>query len=494
MNKALLVIISIFANLLSTPGYHSSRSNQRRDLPSSDNLTFEESDVYYDLKSDPEFDFDDYPLRKDLSDEKSIHGISLVEDNLEQLYLFLYNANGKDLCSNLSSARITMSTSPNYSETQYYPLSFIDATDDNLFYKFRIDYNFPTEFKNIRNYHLSEMEFNYGEGYSSGRHVTLAQSYIYTGQGDSLSYEQKKLETINLSISPGHYRFNTLNENSTTNEQHYWDMFYITFPINVDYGDLVGIKLAWQEKVNDIYLSNDEIDNFDFNNISEDYSKLSRPYIYEYTAEDLLNIDSLATINNFGKSFLVNLNPKNWFIDQDNNYDIPVIEKVIFDNENKSKFSNFYFNSDTINLLNNMYHDTVGGKRDIYTIRFSICDFTNSTYQMPNYSGSTTGFPSWYDKVQHVKYTEIVNCDVLTLTFMKDGKEYSLMASSEPKDYDPGIENPETKTWWEKLLELILNFIKEFRNFFENLVIVLGIIIGILGLALIIKFLKYIFK
>lgn len=491
--RKLLLVAPIFALLLSAPGLDFSRSNNRRFSNNNEIITFEESDVYYDLKSDENFDFNDYPLNEKVIDDKSLKSITLIEEYGTGLYLFLYNANGKSLHEDLSSARITMSTTSNFSDTKHYPITYLDSSEDNLFYKFRIDYSYPEEISDTRYYHLSEIEFDYGEGYSSGRHNTLAQSYFYSGTGDSLSYEQKNLNVINLNVNIGSYRFDYLNSNTHGQCQHFNDLFYLTFSVDDDYGELVGIKLSWTEVNSDLHntyyytMGEDEISKY-LPDVSFDES-YTDSLIIDYTSDDLQNLSSLEDLesnvwNNFTK--LVNYFHKT----ESEESEFKVIEKVIFDNANNSTFDSYYFNEETKTLLNNMYYDAVGGNKDIYTIRFATKDFCNQTLGDYGYEWTT-----------HYIKTEIEDCDVLTLTFFKDGVEYSLMASSAPNDYDPGDEVPDSldseKAWWEKLweniLEIIAPFIQQFRQIFEYIKIGLIVAIGICGLALIIKFLKYIF-
>jgi hypothetical protein len=404
---------------------------------------FDTSDVYDDLKSASNFDFNKYKLNSSVSDEISIKGITLLEDFGNGLYFYIYNKNGKSLDTNLSGARISMSTkADDYTDTSYYYLNLLDKTENNLFYKFKVNYEFK-EYSSNRSYHVSEIEFNYGQGYGLGRHATIGHSYFYSGIGDSLKLETKQLEIVKLDIEPGNYRFNTLNENSTTSEQHYWDMFYITFPIDKTYGDLIGLKMSWYEKNYNFYLLNEDYNNESLMNNPDALHTISDTYVLDYSNKDLLKLDSLSSINNIGKSLLVNLNPLNWFIDQDTNYNIPVIDKVKFDNGGSSDFNGYYFNNSTISSLRDSYKHGLGSN-EYYVIRFKVSDFCNSVDLKP--------------LSRHIVYTKIMDCDVLTLTFVRDGESYTIMNSAKPEEpIDPGIENPKTDlgNWWEDIEKLI---------------------------------------
>ena len=408
------------------------------------------TDVYDDLKSIENFNFSKYVLNTSISNDKSISAITLHEDYGKGLYLYLFNRNGKELEKNLVDSRISMSLTENdYSDTSYYSINLLDKTDNNLFYKFKVDYDFP-DYSNKRTYHVSEIEFNYGSGFGLGRHATIGRSYFYSGIGEELVKYTKELNVVELDINPGYYRFNTLNENSTIDEQHFWDMFYITFPLNDSYGDLTGIKLAWKEK------------NYNYTLIdgagSESYT-LSEEIVLEYKNTDLLNLDSLNETSNLLKKVLVNLNPISWFYDQGKDYELPVIEKIEFDNGMFSKFENYYFNEDTIDYLNARYYAQLGSE-SYYVLRFAQTDFTNSKYVKQVCSGIGNSI-CIHRYLNHIKYTEILDCDVLTLTFLKDGESYVVMNSSIPEEpINPGTDNPPGKfekdpNWWKTLFKIL---------------------------------------
>lgn len=413
--------------------------------------SFLTSDVLEDLQSDSTFDESNYPLRVNVTDEKAIEGITLVEDQMTSLYFYVYNANGKDLSEGLSSSRITMSTDPtNYDDVSYYDLTLLDETEDRRFYKFQVDYTFPETYVNERAYCISEIEFDFGTGYSEGQHNTIGQYYLYTGTGDDLSYKLRNLNVVELDITPGSYRFNIPNINSSAGIDHYWDLFYITFPMRRDYGDLIGIKLIWNEYRTDYFCYGHFTTNKGMVKEEEDNSALYEMEPFEYRNTDLMNLISIGTMGTAWDKFTYNLNPANWGKDTETDYEnIKVIEKIEFDNLSSSSFDGYYFNDETKTTLNDSYYRTIGSS-DFYVIRFRYADFCNGIY------GDTS-----------VQYTErriqttIQDCDVLTLTFLKEGKEYKLMASSKPVDYDPGWEVPENPNWWDKLIALILEKLEE---------------------------------
>lgn len=440
--------------------------------------SFLTSDVLGDLQSDSTFDESNYPLRVNVTDEKAIEGITLVEDQMSSLYFYVYNANGKDLSEGLSSSRITMSTDPtNYDDVSYYDLTLLDETDDHRFYKFQIDYIFPETYANERAYCISEIEFDYENGYSNGRHNTIGQNYFYSGQGETLTFELKELNVVELNITPGSYRFNVPNINSSAGIDHYWDLFYITFPMRRDYGDLVGIQLIWNEYRTDYFCFGHITSNLGMLKEEEDKSALYEMAPFEYRNTDLMNLISINTMGTAWDKFTYNLNPENWGKDQGTDYvGIKVIEKIQFDNLSSSTFNGYYFNDDTKKALNEEYYRTIGSS-DFYVIRFRYADFCNGIY------GDTA-----------VQYTErriqttILDCDVLTLTFLKDGKEYTLMASSKPTEIDPGWEVPENPNWWDKFLSWILEKLKEI--FGPAAEVILGIL-AVIAVILIARFVRW---
>lgn len=436
------------------------------------------SDVLDDLQSDESFNLSKYPLRENITDDESISGITLVEDNLSSLYFYIYNCNGKNLSEGLSAVRITMSTdATNYDDVSYYDLTVLDYSEDYLFWKFKVDYIFPETYSDERAYCISEIEFDFGAGYSEGQHNTIGQFYLYSGTGDDLDYELKELNVVELDIIPGYYRFNETNGNTVADEKHYWDLFYITFPIRRDYGDLVGIKLTWNEYLTDYQIKQGK---------ETDSSRLIENNLLDIRNTDLLTLDIYLKSDHSISAFLAQIFHLNFVIDEiTTDVDIPMIEKIEFDNLSSSSFDGYCFNDETKTALNDSYYRTIGSS-DFYVVRFAyrdFCDFILAT-DFTNY------------QVRKIK-TEIQDCDVLTLTFLEDGKEYKLMASSKPVDIIPSgadildFSSKSKPKWWERILEAIKKFFASIIAWLQWLlnqsikVIVIGLLIVIGVIALI---------
>lgn len=424
--------------------------------------SFLNSSVLGDLQSDENFNIDDYPIQTGSEDIELLTIVRENETTGYYVYLYFFNEGGTMLESDLVGTRITMSCqSDNYSDTKYYSLNLIDCTADYRFYKFQ------TMTGETDVYHISEIEFDYGSGYSEGRHQTIGKSFFYDS-GETNPSRSKDLEVVNLTITPGSYRFKTVNGNG-----YYTDLFYVTFTLKQSYGDLIGIRLSWIEDV---------IDYYEKSNIStmlsivNDQSYISETITMDYSNTDLMNIVSIQTIGSSFSKFIFNISPKYWFTDKSTDYeDIPTIEKIVYDNGASSSFEGYYLNDDTITTLNNQYYDSLGGNKDPYVIRFAIKDYCwNSSFSV----GDTI--------VNHQK-TEIKDCDVLTLTFSKDGTVYSLMASSQPVDYDPGIDKEEN--WLDRLIALILEKLKEIFGPYAKAVFNVLIAIGLILLVLLLRWL-----
>ena len=443
----------------------------------------ETSDVLNDLKSDSSFDESKYPLNTLIDNSKSIEAITLFEYNYQSLYLYIYNANGKNLKSR--HTRITMATHEDLDIYNHYDLKLISSTSDNRFYKYKItDYNGFSKGKYTKRiYYISEIEFDFGVGYSEGLQATIAQKYFYNGFGENLTYYAKKLDVIEINVTASNYRTNTLNPRSTKDKRVYTDIFYITFPIQRKYGDLIGIDLTWKEKTTHEYT--------DYGSPKGHSSITTKDYRMQYTNEDLTDIKSISEIGGW-EQFKVNLNPYNWFQDQDTNYNLPVIEKLNYPYDNKS----YYLNEDTIKLLKDNHTNDVLNLSDEYIIRFSYKDFCNSSwteYYSTLHVGSGgiwSGTPmnrayTAYDKLK----TEIYDCDVLTLTFCKDGSAYTIATSSKPVDHDPGWDNP-TSSFEEKLKELL----EKLKNVFKWILIILSVLLFAWIFKIIYPFLKIVFN
>ena len=291
----------------------------------------ETSNVLNDLKSDSSFDESKYPLNTLIDNSESIEAITLFEYNYQSLYLYIYNANGKNLKSR--HTRITMATHEDLDIYNHYDLKLISSTSDNRFYKYKLtDYNGFSKGKYTKRiYYISEIEFDFGVGYSEGLQATIAQKYFYNGFGENLTYYAKKLDVIEINVTASNYRTNTLNPRSTKDKRVYTDIFYITFPIQRKYGDLIGIDLTWKEKTTHEYT--------DYGSPKGHSSITTKDYRMQYTNEDLTDIKSISDIGGW-EQFKVNLNPFNWFQDQDTNYKLPIIEKLEYPYDNKSYYLN----------------------------------------------------------------------------------------------------------------------------------------------------------
>ncbi len=409
--------------------------------------SFESSSIYYDLKSDPNFDFTKYRLNTDTPDDKAIKAITLVRENTN-LYFYVFNENGKPLTTDLKAMQVSISTSTDYSDTHYYNCLTIDKTEDNLFYKFKI----PNVTSTSNIYHFADLEFDYGKGYSEGRHNTIAKSWFFENSSAKNANKVKELDVINFKINPGSYRFDVINGNSSPDFLHFYDLFYITFQLDKSLGDLIGLKMSWKEKVTDI----NHIEFKDYFNptISEtDNSYESDTYTIDYKYNDVFDVKSFNTeAKNNIWSFLTKTLRFNYTNDVD--YDnIPRIEKINYDNKNSSSFDNYFFSDETKNLLNDQYYDVTYGNKDQYVIRFALKDFCNSEVDTIDV----------YHKI-YIK-TEIIDCSVLTLTFSKDGIVYTLIASNKPVNHDPGDLVPGGNPTF---IDDILNAINEFKNNIEN--------------------------
>lgn len=419
---------------------------------------YEKSTIQEDILNS-DFDLNKYVLNKNIEDSKSIIPLTLIHDH-NDLYLYLVNQNGKSLTDNVVSTRISMSLNDStYEDTSYYLLSYLDSSNDNLYYKYKVNCD-GNIFSFSKQFHISEIEFDYGTGYAKGRQETIAQSYYYDSVDDINPSSSQALDVINLEVSPENYRTNTINSNGC-----FTDIFYITFPVNKSYGDLVGLKLSWKEKSINYYgVYLDPV-----NGGLNDYYSMSDQYVIDFKDTDFLESYSLNSTSNGWQKFVNSLNMNYWFYDKDTDYkNINVIEKINFDTT--GQYNNYYLNDNTKQKL---LSDTVDfAVNNYYAIRFAIKDFWWK--QSNNVVGDVV--LSKYNK------TEIKDCDVLTLTFKKNEKVYTLMASSKPVEHDPGTKMPDSKltSWWNQLNGQLQNLLKIVG-------IVLGAVIGISILSFILK-------
>lgn len=123
---------------------------------------FDKTDVMQDLNSSEGFDASEYPARA--NGILQIHtfleyGYSYTEQSKNySLYIYIYNPQQKELSRSSASNRVNIAVDfdDESNATSYYRLSliFCSASDDNLFYKYRIDdsdkslYNLAREYAN----------------------------------------------------------------------------------------------------------------------------------------------------------------------------------------------------------------------------------------------------------------------------------------------------------------------------------------------------------
>lgn len=464
------------------------------------------SDVIEDLKTNEKFNEDNYSINTSLSLEDGLKPITLYEYGYKSLIYYFHNESGLKL-ENSYKYRITLSN--NYSSTytnnydvtfKKYDLNILDVSDDNKFVKFKVDYNSFSKKILERVYSISDFEIDLGEGYSKGVSIPLNETYIYSGIGETLKYEKKELETISLDVNADYYRTKTINASSTSRSPVYTDINYIIFPLKKNLGDLVKINLEWKEEVIDYYqLSSvlqsgkytvdtifkgfdNEIENLEWkervygeNHNSGDPEKYKK-YSLTYTNEDFNEATTIHSLSGWDQ-FRINTSIYTFWQDKNEEYILPVIEKVDFKDYNN--LESYRVSENTKALFKDQYKGDYYLGYDHYIIRFSYSDFANNLAADYN----ALGLPRYE---RYVKQTIIHDCDVLDLTFLKDGKIFTLAVNHKPTDIEKNWDKP---TFFNSIIAPWVDDFDNTLDVYNKLTIALGVLLSLFIIVLIIYFL-----
>ncbi len=186
------------------------------------------------------------------------------------LYFYLYNPTEKPLRTEVGVNTVEMAcaynTEGNPSSYEQFQLCFLDCTENNRFYKFRLKN--PSEFytlqrtysslHSVRRYDISSIQL-WDEGAPLPEDYPISFTYKWTGfahgcgeyaNADStLECNAEELETIQLDLHSTTYRFPYINEHGP-GHQNQLDSVYFAVPkeFNERYGDLYRVKCCWNEQ------------------------------------------------------------------------------------------------------------------------------------------------------------------------------------------------------------------------------------------------------
>ena len=246
------------------------------------NTTIEDDLTGATLDGKP-FSFDDYPVNS----KGNVKFLSLVEfgymssnSDFFDLFVYVYNPTGNPISTiSGTSSQNKMSicvVRDEFGEAESYEkfvLSYVDHTDDNLFYKFSVVMEDDTLFNslnpNSRRYDIAEIELH-----SLGNNAIsslVGYRYIFTGyqQGCDLSSKDgstlqcavtKDLEVLELEVFHTVYRTNSSDKGSYYKNQINSCYFAIPNEVYNQYENIDYIKAEWWEYYTKLMLATNNLD------------------------------------------------------------------------------------------------------------------------------------------------------------------------------------------------------------------------------------------
>ncbi|MBR1676956.1 MAG: hypothetical protein IJ706_06595 [Clostridia bacterium] len=228
-----------------------------------DNTSIEDDLSGYDLSS---FVVDDLLSVSVLDLQEFCFSLKSSYDSSFALYVYIYNPTGKEVVTSSGANVLNMaihydsSGKPdNYSNV---PLVFLDKTDNDLLYKFRIDFNFLNIERAVykksfmRRYDIAGVQLLFA-GNDLGKDFKVAWIYYYSGFAvgcseddssvSSLSCKREKLETVEFDVK--HTFWRSQSSSLGNYHQNQLDTVYFSVPDRYfeEYGNLQRIKAEWYE-------------------------------------------------------------------------------------------------------------------------------------------------------------------------------------------------------------------------------------------------------
>ena len=202
-------------------------------------------------------------------------------DNIYGLYVYLYNPNEQLIDINNVSVSMAIEYTDTGKPSQYAncKLAYIDKTDNNRFYKFRVSrsskflsleqsYN-KTHSK--RRYDIVGFQLKYDVGgWVNTTDFFTEQTLIYTGYAkgcdetsmaeSTLSCNSESLKVLKPTVGHTNYRFNNLNTNGEYDLRDDLNSVFFTVPKDVidKYGEINQLSAEWYEfKTTPIFVTSD---------------------------------------------------------------------------------------------------------------------------------------------------------------------------------------------------------------------------------------------
>ena len=390
-----------------------------------------------ELSSIENFNSEDFVINKDVEDHKEFELFTIGENEENKtLVLYFFNVTGYSLLD--VDKRVTMSFNAD-NDYKFYDLEYIDSTSDNKFCKFKmldfsIDFNIEK-----RNYSFGEIQVKQKRTFidekASGLekidtyHASdIGSKFIcYADSQGVLKVEFENLQTITLEIFSDYYRIPGNNGNSNLYTISQTDVFYSYFKLPRVLGDLVGLRMSWNEEK--------WYKNTSYGSTTEEKVISSNNVLIDYTSEDKKTALALDW-SNFFKSIGVVFSPGCRFNGIADQKELSVIQKVNpVDLVSPGFEKNYCVSADTKDLIVKDSSDFIFNQP--YLIRFNLKD-----YSILSGDGKIVDY--YYYNMKDVSY--------ISLTFYKNGNTYTIPVVSDSTNIinNPGLVS---NYWWKYLIE-----------------------------------------
>lgn len=451
--------------------------------------------IYKELMQDSSFASHEFLFNKDVALHKEYSALLLYEHPENDLIFYVFNVTGFDIL-NPDDCRISLAY--NSDDYNHHSLSFLGNTEDKKFYKFKVDEFVINPLDDKREYKIGEFEVKQERIYENGKAIavretknylssSISQSYTYTKDG----YTCNNLTTITLDVNVGYKRTDGLTSDSEVGWQKWTDINYIYFNTPKNLGNLIGLKLDFYkttriehyvthsipftgtiggviqpdgsvpESKDEMTLSDGnvvkkgslynvlEIDSVEYKDGNND-----KYYCVEYTDQDKHSIIGSNSFNTFLGSFL----NFNWIWSSEDLKDLKIIEPIdysIIAKDVINKTNTYHLSTEDLNKLANEAIDNL--LNQTYLIRFDFSNF-GLKGSSKDYGINYTYAYGLGNNINYYKEKSIYrDIDVITLTYSKDGKEYTLPVVSNTNELIPGDETPQGQM--PDLLSLLLKLL-----------------------------------
>lgn len=201
---------------------------------------------------------------------------SFITENYFGIYFYVYNPTEREVSTRAGANVVNMATA--YDEegepTNYenVPITVLDCTDNHRFYKFRITDGdtvlrraqaYAKAHDGVRRYDVAGIQLWFlgenGTENDNAEDESVARTYTCTGYAagcgpdadaeSSLNIHEERLTVVELDVGQTYWRSDSINQNGA-NHYNQINSVYFAIPEEavVKYGELWGVKCAWDER------------------------------------------------------------------------------------------------------------------------------------------------------------------------------------------------------------------------------------------------------